>query len=526
MKYKYLLFSLCLSCMASSCSSFLDENPKSEIGAGNYFTKPDHVRSAVNILYREGVADFYIKALPYDGSNYMYGGYLSGLVDNDYKGQVTMVQYCQSLTHDSENISENLDFIWDGCYKAISHANTAIKYMDQVPGLETAEKGKLMAEAKFFRAFNYFYLVKFFGDVPLIVEPYESLADIYVKRTPTAEVYAQIVDDLKDCLEGNLNDTNFTNNHFRITKASAEMLLANVYLQMSGYPLKSDHYADAAAAARSIIKAGKHALIPNGSTPEESAYNKIRTTDLSNEYLYSIEFVSGIESTKRPQYSFYPSASSWGIFKYSITNNVFRPGETVVNFYDKEKDLRGQEKQYFFNEYKYLKNGNYVDVDLDETCCWFFYDEKALLETGDSDKDIAIFRYAETLLVAAEAIAQSEGVTEEAVNYLAQVRARAYQEDVETIAATLRNLSKEDFVKEVLAERYRELFPECRMWDDIQRTRLYPVATKENPGQINFVNVIGAKNPWGATFEEKDLLWPISKNEIQRNPQLEQNKGF
>ncbi len=526
MKYKYIVFSLCLSCLSSSCTSFLDENPKSEMGSGNYFTRPEHARSTVNQLYREGVADFYIKSLPYDGSNYMYGGYLSGLVDNDYKGQVTMVQYCQSLTISSENISENLDFIWNGCYRAISHANTAIKYMERVPGLDSGERARLMAEAKFFRAFNYFYLVKFFGDVPLILEPYESLNNLYVKRTATAEVYKQIVADLKSSLEGGLKDTNFTSNGFRITKATVEMLLSNVYLQMSGYPLQENHYMDAANTARSIIKAGKHALIPNGDTPETSAYNKIRTTDLSNEYLYTAEFVSGIQSTKRPAYAFYPGVASWGIFKYSITNNVYRPGETVLNFYDKSKDLRGQEKQYFFSEYSYVKKGEYITQKLEEPCCWFFYDEKALLETGESEKDVAIFRYAETLLVAAEAIAQSEGVTEEAVNYLAQVRSRAYQQDVEMVAADLRTLSKDEFVKEVWMERLRELFPECRLWDDIQRTRQYPVATASNPGKVNFVNVIGAQNPWGATFQEKHLLWPISKNEIQRNPALEQNKGY
>ena len=526
MKYKYLFFSLFFSCsIITSCSNFLDEDPQSEIGSENYFTKPDHARAAVNTLYREGVAEFYINALPYDGSGYMYGGYISGLFDNDYKGQVVFVQHCQALTFTPDNISEKMDYIWNNCYKAISHANTVIKNINKVVGLEEEERARLLAEAKFFRAFNYFYLVKAFGDLPLILEPYESLDNLYVSRTSISEVYSKIVSDLKECLNGGLNDTYFSNNGFRVTKGAAEMLLSSVYLQMSGYPLQENHYKEAADMARSIIKAGKHALTPNGTTPEESAYNKIRTIDNSNEYIYSVEFVSGISSTKRPQYSFYPSAS-WGIFKYSVINNAYRPGEIVINFYDKEMDLRAQEKQYFFNEYTYLKNNEYITQQLDETCCWFFYDEKALLETGDSEKDIAIFRYAETLLIAAEAIAQSEGVTDEAINYLAQVRGRAYQQNAEDIAVDLKGLSKENFIAEVWKERLRELIPECRIWDDIQRTRMYPKASAKNPGQIEFINIIGAKNPWGATFEEKHLLWPISKNEIQRNPSLVQNPGY
>ncbi|KAA6304898.1 RagB/SusD family nutrient uptake outer membrane protein, partial [termite gut metagenome] len=75
-------------------------------------------------------------------------------------------------------------------------------------------------------------------------------------------------------------------------------------------------------------------------------------------------------------------------------------------------------------------------------------------------------------------------------------------------------------------ERMRELVFEFRIWDDICRTRLYPVTSDSNPGKATFVNVIGAKNPWEQTFQEKHLLWPISANEIQRNPSLTQNSGY
>ncbi|MDR2498221.1 MAG: RagB/SusD family nutrient uptake outer membrane protein, partial [Tannerellaceae bacterium] len=138
-----------------------------------------------------------------------------------------------------------------------------------------------------------------------------------------------------------------------------------------------------------------------------------------------------------------------------------------------------------------------------------------------------IYRYAEVLLIAAEAIAQAEGVTDEAVRYLADVRARAYtitpRAEIET---ELKALSKEAFIQQVWVERMRELVFEFRIWDDIRRTRLYPVTSATEAGKVSWVNLIGAVNPWGQTFQEKHLLWPLSANEMQRNPSLQQNPGY
>jgi len=506
----------------------LEENPKSEMITGTFFTQPDHARSAVNRLYRDGAPYFVHAEGAYSGPHAMNGNYLSGLYDNEYKGQEVIVQYSQSLTITSQNIARNMDDIWDKSYEAISRANTAIKHIPVTPGLDEKEKANLMGQAKFFRSYNYFWLVKTFGDVPLILEPVtDATQELYVERTPSTEVYAQIEADLKDAI-GGLNNEAFTKNGFRVTKAAAETLLANAYLQMSGYPVQANKYADAASMAKSVINAGKHALISNGETPETSAYNKIRTLDDSNEYIYSMEYDSEIaDNSWRPTYSFPNAAAAWGILKYSITNNAFGATDVLLNAYDPENDLRIQEKQYFFKTYTYVKDGKEITANFERPANWFFFDEDALLVTGKGAKDAPIYRYAEVLLIAAESIAQSEGVTSEAVGYLADVRARAFTKMTrEDIVKSLTGLSKEAFVHEVLAERLREFPFEFKLWDDIQRTRLYPTTSASNKGKVNYVNVIGATNPWGATFQEKHLLWPISNNEMQRNPKLVQNPGY
>ncbi|MEX1120668.1 MAG: RagB/SusD family nutrient uptake outer membrane protein, partial [Balneolales bacterium] len=106
-------------------------------------------------------------------------------------------------------------------------------------------------------------------------------------------------------------------------------------------------------------------------------------------------------------------------------------------------------------------------------------------------------------------------------------RSRAYTNSTRgDIEAELTGLSEEAFVQEVWKERLRELALEFVIWPDIQRTRQYPVTDTDNPGEVNFVNVVGQNNNWGQTYQEKHLLYPIPDTEMQRNPSLTQNDGY
>lgn len=511
----------------TSCDDFLEEKPKENLDLGQYYKTAAHARSGVSDLYRSGLMNFYDAGV-YNGATIAWGPYLSGLFDNEYKGQEVIVQYSQELTISPANISRNMNDLWRDCYRAIARANTALKYVPEIDdpaNFATNEKEQLIAQAKFFRAFNYFHLVKFYGDVPLVTEPYESLDNLYLTRTSSAEIYAQIEKDLKEAIAVLANEA-FVKNGHRVSKTTAETLLANVYMQMSGYPLQSSKYAEAASMARSIISGGKHTLTANEDEDQQSAYNIIRQENNLTEFIFSRErsaTIAGFGSAW-VQLSFPTYAAAWGKFKYTLTNNGFSPMPTIINAYDPANDLRIKERQFFFNEYE-DQNGEISKFQAPAP--WFYLDEEALFETGVSGKNFPIFRYAEVLLVAAEAIAQSEGVTAEAVGYLADVRARAYTKKTKAeIVSDLSGLSKDAFIQEVWSERLRELCLEHRIWDDIQRTRMYPTTSENNKGKVNWVNVVGAKNPWGATFQEKHLLWPISDQEMQRNPSLTQNAGY
>lgn len=524
---KIILIFISLAFLAA-CNDFLTEEPGSEMRAEEFFTSSAHAYDAVNILYRRGCTNFYSAGI-YSGSRAMLGSYMTGLFDNEYKGQEVHVQHSQNLTLNGHNLAGYFDGIWDECYDAISKANLAIKNIPNTPGLTDIEKNNLIAQARFFRAFNYFHLIKTFGDVPLILEAYSSLENMYVKQTATKLVYDQIIVDLLFAMDqGGLNDVPMPRNEFRVSKGSVEMLLADVYLNMSGYPVQMDKYKEAAHVARMAINSKNYKLISHhGRSPQTSAYNVMRISDVEDEYMYSVEYDANIATNSAQPSICYPTeAISWGIFKSSVTNNAFKPSKQLLWIYNTEKDLRIQEKQFFHSSLTYTQDGVEITKEF-ETAPYLWHDDQALFITGKTSKDMVIYRYAELLLIAAEAIAQTEGVTAEAVEYLADVRSRGYwNTDRNEIVAELSGLPVIDFIQEVWKERLREFPLEYKIWSDIQRTHKFPVTSEESKGEISFVDAIGHTTIWGKTIEKKHLLYPISENEIQRNPNLIQNSGY
>lgn len=507
----------------ASCDSFLDEAPKSDLTLKQFYQTEAQATANVNRLYWQGVVKCYA-----DGSGAYLGpkatipGMLTGYFINSYEGQEIVCKYARELTRQENpsTLAGTVKDMWDPCYEAINVANGAITY---IPGIDMGDavRTKLMGEARFFRAFNYFYLVKTFGAVPMTTEPYESLEDedrFYQKRASVDSLYQLIESDLKEAVEA-LPAVKFAENGHHATKFSAAMLLANVYLQQG-------KYADAAKYAKIVIDSS-HSLTQNDDLAMNSAYNKLRAIDDLDESIYAVEFNESIRSSSWwPTYSF--DAKGASVFnKYAIFTRVYGPTKRFLNIY-KEDDLRIQPNQFFHWAYKNPLTGKEWISESDEANCWYYYDENALLNTGKGTKDVNLFRYAEALLVGAESIAQSTGVTAEAAQYLGEIKARADMngKTADQYATELQGLSKDAFIQECWTERLREFPLEFKIWDDCIRTGKFPNISETEKGKITYVTLVGATNGSDKIFQESDLLWPISIDEIQRNPELTQNPGY
>lgn len=476
-----LLLTPVVALTVASCRR--DTEPERQ-GNGTY-ADAGRATEAVEGLYHMGAPTFFGERGADDTPVMALGGYLSGLFES---GTTTgAAASCRQLAMDDATLAGYLRGAWEAAGTATDRATEAIENLPQTPGLEEDKKVRLVAEARFFRAFNRFTLVRMFGCAPA------AKASGTAQSTPggqgvgqpatLAESYDQIVDDLKKAVAA-LPDEPFAASGGRVGRPAAQMLLADVYLTMSGYPLQQDSYREAAAMARKVIAGGKHALAPNGPTPETSAYNALRTQGDNAECIYGYR---APEEHSLAPLSLPADATRWGVVR-ATARNGFRPTEELLGMYDPVDDLRARERQFFHSFVKYPK-GERTVIQTFAPLPYLWFDRETLFgseasASAEATATIAtigagamIYRYAETLLIAAEAIARSEGVTAEAAGCLADVRARAYTKtDRQTICDTLAALSCEEFLEQVWTERLREFPLEMKIWTDVQRTRKYPVA--------------------------------------------------
>ncbi len=522
MKTKYIAIAVLLGSMVglNSCKDFLDEEPRSGVTSGVYYQNEAQAQENVNTLYRLGIPVTYASAgSAYIGPSASINTMLTGYFTNSYEGQELVTLYARQLTRQQNTriVSNTMNGIWNDSYRAINVANGAIKHIPGIAMNDANLQKRLVGEAKFFRAFNYFYLVKTFGAIPLPTEPYESLENIYLARTEVPQVYALIEADLKEAVDV-LPASVFASNGHRITKFAAAMALANVYLQQG-------KFADAATYAKIVVNS-PHSLTPNDDLAMNSAYNKLRKTDDLPEVIYAYEYNATISNSSWwPTYAF--SSSATAVFDtYSIFERVYGPTDRFLNVYTPD-DLRIKPNQFYHWEYTNPNNGKKWTSNV--AGIWYYFDEEALLTSGRGTKDWNFYRYAEALLIAAEATARSaNSVTAEAAGYLARIKARASTSGKTAVQFTteLQGLSLNAFVEEVWTERLRELPLEFKMWDDCLRTGKFPVISATTKGAVTYQNLVGATNGSGAVFKETDLVWPISLDELQRNPELTQNPGY
>ena len=534
--YKYVLFLISLTIVMSSCEGFLEEDPLDAKTTGQFWKTESDAITGVNALYFGGVP--YLHNIDVDGGwtpkATMWGGVMSGLFVDKRKDR-TFTNASEGGNFNIESFDATSQKMWTEFYIGISRANFVIENIPLMTDvLSDAQIANFVAQGKFFRAYAYSYLVKEYGDVPYIDKPFTSLEGIYVERTPSAQVYANIETDLLDIIGGNaLPNVSFYANDGYVTRPMAQTLLAAVYLQWAGAPVNggNEYYTKAANMAINVINGGQHALIqPSGSTTDlESAYNIIKTTKSSNEIIYAKEYNQtsfnvgnsyAVRSIGTDAFQ-WKNADDASVFKPGgdVLYNAYLPSDVLLDSYHPD-DVRIMEKQFFFSEYT-DKTG--ISHTLNNVGNWAWFDDGSLIDGRNGDYNMPIFRYAEVLLIAAEGLART-GSESDARGYLNQVRTRAGLADV--------TASGDALIQAILTERFHEFPLEFKIWDDIRRTRLYPQPDGVGTGRLNWVSLSSAaiqNKPEGQSrvgaIPEHALLWPIPLSEMQANPALEGNQN-
>jgi hypothetical protein len=481
---------------ATGCSDFLDESDPSNFTEENYFTQPAHARSSVNAIYtplREPMSS------GFGGGTWMMPEFATGLAGTDL-GQAVNSYFIKDLRNTSDNSYGQT--YWTQYYKGIAGANLSLA---KIPGItmDAAEMKKILGEAYFLRAFYYFQLVQMFGNIPLVTAPVNLQSDQLRPAAATQEaVYNLIVEDLKAAEASGLP---MTENSGKVTLGAVKSLLAKVYLTMAGFPLQKGaaYYDLAAKKAEEVI---------------DSKAFKLFTTydDLHNPAKKNIE-----ENIFMIQYKTQLIPSNWqvsiipynkNISAYSDeTGGIYATGDFVKSF--ETGDLRAKEKQFFFTKFT-NESDRTKEVDLGGYFIYKHFDNVAQTSTANSDLNWPVIRYADVLLMYAEASNEVGGPSAKAYEAVNAIRTRAQ-------LPVLAGLAKDTFREAVWAERWHELCFENITWFDMARLRkAYNVTTKK------FENYVGHKFSYGPTLTERELLFPIPTAEVRNNTNLKQNAGY
>ena len=475
---KYILFILPVFLFMGACKKALEEKPKS-IATETFYNTAAEVQAAVNAAY------YPLQSADGFGSYYTL---FESCADNVYgKGSLAAIEEYKGYS--TANIS-NMNAVWDQLYLAVRNANLVIKNTPEGTRTTAEEKARFIGEARYVRALSYFFLVRIWGAVPLRIDTNMDIID--VGRNPVQEVYGLIIDDLTYA-EQNLPDV--PRMLGCASKWVAKTLLADVHLTLRHWPEARDK-------AKEVIDSGRFSLV-EVSQPDD--FEKIFGADV-------------LTTSEEIFYFKYNRQMGWSMMNFfHISGSGYKPyGANYFAFYTTSNNIFY--KNWDDNDFRKQHDFYHWDIGLGDNT---YLGKKFIDPNGSTNapNDWPIYRYAEVLLIYAEAANRAAGgPTADAVKYLNMVRRRAYgynSTQPSPVDFNIADYDEESFFQLVFREKGYETIFECKRWMDLVRT-----------GQAKkFI-----KETTGIDMAESMLLWPIPVGEINYNkamdPVRDQNPGY
>ncbi|WP_234736709.1 RagB/SusD family nutrient uptake outer membrane protein [Tellurirhabdus bombi] len=495
----------------AGCSDFLDEQAPSNLTTDIFYTIPDHAEAALATVYDR--LRFMGEGANIFSNNWQLLEAMTGTSTTE-TAQNSDLNNLYSLSHDG-NTTHIVNY-WNGLYRVIAQAN---QLLEQVPKITMpdAQKTKILGEARFLRAGAYFTAVQLWGDVPLITKPQTIYSeDFKPTRASKEDVYKLIVEDLLAAEAAGLPWMDVSG---RVNLAAVKTQLSKVYLTMAGFPLSkgASHYKLAADKAFEVITyANANPTTINLFTTYEDVHNE--RTENRLEHLFMLQYNAIVASN--------PMDNFYGNFKPINYNGPTGTGSSVPtrSFYDsyEKGDLRAKDQEgYFYTTY--FTNGTGARFELGAPYVFKHFNRIAngtqgVAGTRLNNLNVPQIRYAETLLLYAEAQNEVGGPTQAAYDAMKRIRDRA-----KLTTPALGTYTQATFREAVWRERWHELAYEQITWFDMVRLR--KVYNEKTNGFDNFVGHINLST--NKALEEKHLLLPIPRQEMLNNPNLKtQNPGY
>lgn len=466
------ILALTLICvMACSCKKFLDLAPVSNANANNFYKTKADFEVAINSAY----ATLYVIYAPEEAAS--YGETRS---DNATIGTVAGAQADKWAIRDyTINAANTLIYqYWQEYYKALFTINNILDQI-QTAGLDPAYTARVQAEMMFLRGTYYYNMVQLWGPVPLVTKVVNADDAYKTLRSPEADVYKQIVSDLKFAA-ANLPLANAVPAVGRASKGAAETLLGKVYLSQGDK-------ASATTVLMDVYNSNQYSLLPSYASLWGS------TVKNTKESVFEIQYLGGSASNPySPYWTAYAPVTNGVITKYGgginqVTDDLYNEYETG----DPRRDIS-------INTGYTDAKGNFVAIKFPKK-----WEDRTAPSSGTqelSNNNFMVLRYADVLLLLTEATGDAQ--------YMNLVRARAGVPAYGT--ASYPSAKYGTLALALEHERRVELALEFHRWFDLKRT-----------GRL--VTVLSAK---GKAINQNNQLFPIPQYVVTQNSAITQNAGY
>lgn len=501
MKNLTAIYIIVLCLITASCGEdFLDTTDPTRVGSELFYKDLTQLQQALNGAYGQlqGITN----------TAYLFGEFNTDNSTLDFSpvdrgGAVGWEAFEFSTVNSGTG---DISTLWNSYYSTLYNINFALEKLTASTTIDAAAKTEVEGQLKFLRAFYYFNLVQYFGDVVLVTSTLKTPEEAFdLVRSPAETVYSQIITDLNDAAAA-LPASYPGPKVGSATKGAALALLGKVYLTRK-------QYADAENTLRQVLLLG-YSLLPN------YADNFNPTKKNGVESIFEVQYQGDNDLGEQSNflYVFVPRLSQGAITGFPTTVGGGRniPTNDIIADYE-AGDLR---KDISLKEGYTNTSGVYIPIPFINK---YNYPHTIVNRTNSN---WPVLRYSDVLLMLAETINEQSDPTQEAYDFLNQVRERAG-------LAPLSGLDKNSFRDAVLHERRIELAFENHRWFDLKRTKTpeelaaflnaYGALEKANPtvdrGGISF-------NALDYVYEAHEHLFPIPAAQILINNKLEQNDGY
>ncbi|MCC6287780.1 MAG: RagB/SusD family nutrient uptake outer membrane protein [Chitinophagaceae bacterium] len=532
--FKYQAILTLIVIMTGSCKKFLEEVPTGNMTDQTVFTTAQEGAALIIGPYRSLAS--------WTGGADDWGNYLPATLEYPTGKAYTSDTHVQIWKYQTNQISGdmlgNFNNQWNNWYQGVRDCNFAIAKIPGITEWSESDIQKALAEVKTLRAWYYFCLVRYFGDVPLTTTVVSTLDSVQLPRASLKQIYDEvIIPDLEYAVNSPLSDSRSSNG--RVTKHVARAILADVYLTCAGYPYQevttapeknwcvdgswsASAYPVNSASAKDFLKKAQTNLNVLYGAYTLGSYDDLRDPGKNNagEAIFQAQYLSGVTNN-----SIIPAALP-GLSHVSMFGDeygTFIPSTPYFKSYN-AADKRIQDRQMFYfsdtRSTKYDPSQGPADK-FGMAYLYKFYDQNAIKVTGQSGLNWSFYRYADILLMLTEVNwtlrSLGEAVSDDdVIKGINLVRARA---SLPAYRATDINLLT------IMSERAYELVFENKMLWDQRRTRMCLV---DGDGQFAAIESFFGHRPVDFSFEfgPMNLLSPISGTEIINNAQCMQNFGY